>query len=439
MASARTLLSAMLAGLLAACGPADPPAESPSPDVPDSEAPVETLVIRGELYYLERIALAPDSVAVVELRAADEGDGTLLATTREELGTRQVPIGFELSVETTELPENGPLVFRGGIRSHPGPLRVTETVEIEQLSGQIDLGSLRLRPVPEAAFGIPYLCGERDVVFGSLGEYQRLVVDDEVFDLERAVSASGARYVAVDGSETEFWSRGEEAMVTLGGEVLPNCERLSAPALPLRALGHEPSWLILMDEDAISLTLDFGARQIDFPFVEPEISAAGIRYVTEADDSRLTLVLDRQPCSDTMADLAYPFRARYSLDGEVGLGCAGSPNDVLTGPEWFIEQIGDADIVPGTQPTIEFYIDEEGAARFAGLASCNRYMGGYSLTGEGLSLSPVASTLMACPDEDQALQERRLLGLLEEVYGFGIDEDGRLVLRAGGGTIVARR
>ena len=437
MASSRILMLMIVAVLLAACGPSETPGRA-DPDSAAAEGSAERMLIRGELYYLERVALPPDSVAVAELRLVDPVYGELLAATSEDLGTRQVPIGFELSVDPADLPEAGPFEFRGGIRSHPGPLRVTEAVEIAARSGEIDLGPLRLRTVPEVAFGVFYRCGAQGVVFGALGQYQRLVVDGEVFDLAPEVSASGARYVAVDGSQTEFWSRGDEAMVTVNGEVLPNCERLRAPALPLRALGHEPSWLILVDQEAISLNLDFGARQVDFPFVAPEISAAGFRYVTEADGSRLTLVLDRQPCSDTMVDLAYPFRARYSLDGEVGVGCAGAPIDVLAGGEWFIERIGEADIVPGTQPTIEFRV-EDGEGRFAGLASCNRYMGGFQLTGEGLRLSPAVSTLMACADEDQALQERRLTGLLGEVYGFGIDEDGRLILRASGGTIIAGR
>jgi heat shock protein HslJ len=66
-------------------------------------------------------------------------------------------------------------------------------------------------------------------------------------------------------------------------------------------------------------------------------------------------------------------------------------------------------------------------------------MGGYSVVGEGLRLTPAASTLMACMDERQALQERRLLTLLGEVSGFGIDQEGKLLLRTGAGDIVARR
>ena len=437
MHALRFLIALTGTGLMIACGPAEPPPGA-EPEAAGAEETGEQMLIRGELHYLERIALAPDSEAITELRLSGEFDDRLLAVSGEDLGDRQVPIPFELVVDLDAVPESRMLTFRGGIRSHPGPLRVSDAIEIEPRATEVDLGPIRLRPAAEAAFGVLYVCGDRQVTFGTLGEFERLIVNGDVFDLESEVAASGARYTAVDGSETEFWSRGEQAMVTVNGEVLPDCERLRAPSLPVRALGHEPSWLILMDEEAISLTLDFGARQIDFPYVEPELSASGFLYQTEADDQSLTLMLERQACPDSMADVAYPMRAQLRLDDEEFSGCAGAPIDVLTGGEWFIERIGDAEVVPGTQPTIEFRI-EEGEARFSGLASCNRYMGRFELTGEGITLSPAASTMMACADEDQAAQERRLTGLLDEVYGFGVDEDGRLILRATGRTIVASR
>lgn len=427
---ALSLMVVILALAACAADDADAPAEA------ELEDSVALDRVQAELYYLERDALPAGSVAVMELRSSAEPGARLLAADRLELGEAQVPIAVELAFEAGQFGEHEAAIFRAGIISPGGPLRVTETQVVGP--GTVDLGPLRLRSAPQLAFGAIYACAGQTVAFGPLGESWYLIVEDGVFEMQAEVAASGARYIAVDGSETEFWSRGDEAMVTIDGEVLPNCELLRAPSLPLRALGHEPSWLILVDEEIVSLTLEFGARQLDFPFVAPEISADGFRYVTEADGSRLTLVLDRQPCSDTMADLAYPFRARYSMDGEVGLGCAGAPVDVLTGTEWFIEQIGDQAVVPGTRPTIEFRV-EDGEGRFAGLASCNRYMGGFQVTGEGLRLSPAATTLMACADEQQAVQERRLTGLLSEVYGFGIDEEGRLILRTGGGDIVAAR
>lgn len=435
MASARILLPGLLAALLAACGPADSP-EPASAEAPEPEAPAEQLVIRGELYYPERIALPPDSVAVVELRAVDER--VLLATTAEALDDRQVPIQFELSLATAELPEEDVVKFRGGIRSHPGPLRVTESVAIEARSGEVNLGSVRLRTVPETAFGVSYRCGERGVVFGSLGAYERLVVDDEVFDLQPEIAASGARYTGVDDGETEFWSKGEEATVTLRGEVLANCTPMTEPEFPFRARGQEPGWHLHMDEEAMVLRAHYGELELSFPRVRPVHTAEGTRYAAEKDGHSLTVLVNRQACNDTMADISFPYRVRYTLDGETHSGCGGEPREVLIGGKWLIEEIGGEPVVDGTVPTIEFLV-EDGEDRFAGRASCNRYMGRFQVTGEGVNLSPAASTLMACPDETQALQERRLLGLLGEVYGFGIDEQDRLVLRTSASTILARR
>ena len=437
MTSVRNFLPAMLAGLLADCGPADPPPAT-SPDSTASDAPAERLVIRGELFYPERIALPPDSIAIVELRVPDEFDGTLLATARIELGTQQVPIEFELSKETVDLPEAGPFAFRAGIRSHPGPIRLTETIGIEQRAGEVNLGSLRLQPVPRIVLGASYRCGEQTVVFGALGDYQRLVVDDEVFDLQPEIAASGARYIGVGQNGTEFWSKGDEALVTIRGEVLDNCERLAEPALSFMARGQEPGWNLRIDDTSIVLHTNYDEQKLNFSRAPAEISTAGIRYETENEDRHLSVLIEREVCNDTMADVAYPYSVRYTLDGDTQTGCGGDPREVLGRSEWLIEKIGGKAIAEDTAPTIEF-LHIDGEDRFAGRASCNRYMGGYRLTGEGINLSPAASTMMACAGEDQALQERRLLSLLEEIYGFGIDSEGRLHLRAGSGEIIARR
>ncbi|MEE4638116.1 MAG: META domain-containing protein [Wenzhouxiangella sp.] len=437
MSTARKLLLMIAVAALTACGAGEGPDAEPAPQAETGPA-TPSLVVRGEMYYLERIALPPGSVAVVELRGGAGPGAPLLASSSEGLGTRQVPIAFELKVDTESLATADAVVLRAGIVSSPGPLRVTEALTIQQRDGELDLGQLRIRPADQEAFGVHYQCGERSVVFGALGEQNWLLVGGEVFALEAQVAASGARYVAADDGETEFWSKGNEATVSVRGERLPTCTRLVAPELPLMARGQEPGWSLRIDTEAIDLRAYYGEQHLSFPPAAPQISAAGFRYETENDAHRLTVLIDRQACSDTMADLVYPYRVRYTLDGSAELGCGGDPLEVLMGGEWRIERIGEQPVVDGTEPTIEFR-SEDGEERFAGRASCNRYMGGFDLTGEGLKLTPAASTLMACPDEAQALQERRLLALLGEVYGFGIDAEGRLLLRTGGGDIVAAR
>jgi heat shock protein HslJ len=80
---------------------------------------------------------------------------------------------------------------------------------------------------------------------------------------------------------------------------------------------------------------------------------------------------------------------------------------------------------------------EEG--RVAGNASCNRFVGGYNLSGEGLSFTQMGTTMMAC-EEPLGLQEARFLELLQAVSRFEISPEGRLVLHTPDGrSITAKR
>ena len=108
----------------------------------------------------------------------------------------------------------------------------------------------------------------------------------------------------------------------------------------------------------------------------------------------------------------------------------------LKGPEWSIFEIGGAPITPGSKPTINF---EDG--RVFGAGSCNRFMGGYTISDDGLKVefSQMASTMMACP-EPAMQQEGKLLGALQAVTSFSIGADGVLTLStADGQTVKARR
>jgi len=196
-------------------------------------AVVERLVIRGEMFSPEQVALTPDCVAILELRADDGGPAQLVAEQRRQLDGRQgqVPIPFELSVEPSALKSFTRYVFRGAIVSTPGPVRATEAVEITARTGVVELGALRLRPVEQIAFGTPYVCGDTPVTFGAWGQHVRMIVRGEAFDLEPAVSASGACYETPDGTATRFcfWSEGARAMVTVRGEGLPECRAITEP------------------------------------------------------------------------------------------------------------------------------------------------------------------------------------------------------------------
>jgi heat shock protein HslJ/membrane-bound inhibitor of C-type lysozyme len=291
------------------------------------------------------------------------------------------------------------------------------------------------QPVEQAPFGTPYRCGEASIIFGVLGERARMVAGGEVFDLKPVVSASGARYRAVDGTETGFWSKGESALVTVRGKELPECLAVREPELPFTARGQEPGWMITIDPGAIFLNADFGALQLRFPQTAPQVSADGIRFRTEAEGRRLSVWIEPRICADVATGMPHPYHVRYELDGKGHHGCGGDPKSLLTGGEWIVETIGGEPVVDQSGATILFM--EEG--RVAGNASCNRFIGGYHLTGEGLSFSQMGTTMMAC-EEALSRQETRFLELLQAVFRFEISPEKRLVLHTPDGrSITAKR
>jgi heat shock protein HslJ/membrane-bound inhibitor of C-type lysozyme len=425
MKSRNTFIFAILPLMLAGCG-------GPKDAIP--EAP-EPLLIRGELFYPERITLPADSLAVIELRLGTTGQGSLLTEQRIELGGRQVPIPFELTVDRTTLEEGVTQTLRGAVFSRPGPARVTEPVTIDASHSLVDLAPMRLRPVEQVAFGTPYQCGDRTVIFGVLGSHERMIVDGENFDLAPVVSASGARYEALDDPETSFWSQGDRAMVAVRSETLPGCQVISGPALPFTARGQEPSWMLEVTADELRLLTDFGTTELSFPRPEPRVMLEGIVYEVATGDQRLSVLIQPAICADIMSGMPYPYRVRYELDGTRQSGCGGEPRSLLEGEEWVIETLAGDAPVEDSRMTIQFL----GEDRVAGQGSCNRYMGGYELTGEGLRFTQMAGTLMAC-EEPISRQESRFMELLGEVYRFSLPEWDQLVLHATGGErITARR
>lgn len=107
----------------------------------------------------------------------------------------------------------------------------------------------------------------------------------------------------------------------------------------------------------------------------------------------------------------------------------------LVGAEWVIEDIAGRGVIDMSPANLIFFPD----GRLAGNATCNRLIGSYTDDGEGLSIEPAGTTMMACPDALME-QERRLVNMLRTVKAYRIDDTSALVLETDdGGTITARR
>lgn len=132
-----------------------------------------------------------------------------------------------------------------------------------------------------------------------------------------------------------------------------------------------------------------------------------------------------------MSGMPHPYTVILQWDDETLNGCGGEPLSLLTDREWVIEDLDGQGIVDQSRITLQFFAQD---GRVAGTASCNRYHGGFTLTGENLTFQHPASTLMACP-EALMHQEQTFFRILAAVTGFDIDATGALVLSGPEGTM----
>ena len=205
-----------------------------------------------------------------------------------------------------------------------------------------------------------------------------------------------------------------------------------APA-PITISGNEPGWRVEISAAQSAFILNYGERRFTEPTPVPTIEDGVATYEYGARDIIITISDDY--CEDVMSGMPYPETAMLR-EGEATLnGCGGNSVDLLAVGEWVVEDIGNGGIVDNSRVTMVF----EPTGRVSGRASCNTYSGAFTLTGEGVSFGPLATTRMACAPAlmNQEMKFLTLLGLVER---FEIDETGALLLYGGGERrILARR
>jgi len=249
------------------------------------------------------------------------------------------------------------------------------------------------------------------------------------------VAASGAKYAAADDSTTTFWSKGDRAMLVLRGRPLPQCTPVKAEMKAFRATGNEPGWHLEITDDGMTFLANYGQTRVEAPTPAAETMAGYRKYVTKTDNHDLTVTIFDRLCADTMSGMPHPNEVIVVFDDKKVNGCGGDPAALLQGAEWVVEDINGTRLLDRSRSTLNF----GGDRRISGRASCNTYTGEYSLTGEGLNVSAIAATMMAC---DPALmrQEETLLDALKNIQRFTLSPDGALILHTGDQrTITARR
>lgn len=114
------------------------------------------------------------------------------------------------------------------------------------------------------------------------------------------------------------------------------------------------------------------------------------------------------------------------------------PKANLQGVEWQMQSYRDAQgeekqLLSGSQVTARFMED----GRLGGSAGCNRYNTTYQVNGDALQITPIASTLMACPEPAGVMvQETAYLAALQSAVAYRTAESTLELLDADGQVVV---
>ena len=308
---------------------------------PALAAPVQ---LPGEVTYRERIALPPDarvSVALEDVSRADTPATTISKT--EFTPETQVPIPFSLTYKTSDINNNHRYALRAQIRSADNQLLwatvehygvLTQDSPKDRVSLQVaraDQNSVTNQSSDDAR-RLAYECDQLLALVVVNANTAMIHVNGTDLQLQQAPAASGARYT---NERAEFWSKGDEATITLDGETFTNCrnkpEQLpwaeaKARGIDFRATGNEPGWLLELDADLqIEFVGDYGNYRVITPVPVPDLDSAqrsSYHAVTESHD--LLLTIETKPCQDSMSGMQFSQEVRILLDGRAYNGCGKS-------------------------------------------------------------------------------------------------------------------
>ena len=181
--------------------------------------------------------------------------------------------------------------------------------------------------------------------------------------------------------------------------LLSGCLSYPPPsAAPYRAIGQEPGWTLIIDEQDLTFILS-GNQPIRQPRPEPTIGFAGEIYQTP----RISVNIVHSHCTDAMSGQGYGDRVQVDVDGRRFEGCGGdlAAPAGLAGTNWRVEAINGRP----TPPQGDYHVrldDNRLSARFG----CNGMSGAYTERGNTLTVGPMAATRMFCPEPAMSFENQ---------------------------------
>jgi heat shock protein HslJ/uncharacterized membrane protein len=199
----------------------------------------------------------------------------------------------------------------------------------------------------------------------------------------------------------------------------------AAAADSLTARGNEPFWRLDIGPGELSFELLGKGPAVSAPIRSRDVADGHPRILAMASGGPLEVTVIQRPCADTMTGMPFPVGVEVTYGGQRYTGCGGEIMTAIEGG-WRVIRIEGAQPPEGVTVTVMFGRD----GQVSGRSGCNRYSGGYTLTGEGLTIGPLATTRMACPPPGMET-EQQVLGLLGKVTRVTPGENGQMVLMAG--------
>jgi uncharacterized lipoprotein YbaY/uncharacterized membrane protein len=302
---------------------------------PDVKPVVDPLIIQGNLTYAARVALPPDSRAIVELRDESTPAMPVVGEQRVELTGAQVPIPFMFAVDRSKLAVGHRYALRGAVTTAGRATWVSDPMPIDASKPTADIGTVMLKPYQALAFASVFYCSDTRVEVNFTDRALRMLARNQAFDLRQVEAASGARYEAVNDATTSFWNKGKRATLVIRGKEYPECFE-GEPALPLRATGNEPGWRLDIAPSGMTLLADTGATRLETPPAVKARTVEGIRYSAQAGVTGITVDVVDRLCRDSMSGMPHPYSVTVTTGGWVLRGCGGEPAALLRGGEWVV-------------------------------------------------------------------------------------------------------
>lgn len=207
---------------------------------------------------------------------------------------------------------------------------------------------------------------------------------------------------------------------------LSACQSLSVVQEPpvsvpiYTARGNEPGWILKMDGKTIDYQGDYGQTKITIPAPEARPSFNGMRHVAD----RLTIDITYSGCTDDMSGKRFSDTVTVLADGKQVRGCGGRPlpPESLNDTSWTILMMDQMPVLQGVATDLRF-----ANGQISGTAGCNRFNGKYTMAGNIVTVGPMMSTRMMCPEKQMA-QESRFLSLLSSPLTKRYTVEGALIL-----------